>query len=66
MIGMKQYEGTNHLGNVLSVFSDLPIGVSSGNTIGLNIANVIQASDYYAFGITMPLTFYIKFSKMSC
>ena len=54
IIGMKQYEGTNHLGNVLSVFSDLPMGVNSGNTIGLNIANVIQASDYYAFGMTMP------------
>ena len=54
MLGRKQYEGTNHLGNVLSVFTDLPKGVSSGNTIGLNLANVLQASDYYAFGMTMP------------
>ena len=54
-IGMKQYEGTNHLGNVLSVFTDLPMGVSSGsNTIGLNLANIVQANDYYAFGMTMP------------
>ena len=28
--------------------------MSSGNTIGLNLANVLQASDYYAFGMTMP------------
>lgn len=53
-LGMKQFEGTNHLGNVLSVFSDLPMGVSTGNTIGMNTANVIQANDYYSFGMTMP------------
>jgi RHS repeat-associated protein len=53
--GSKQYELTNHLGNVLATISDrrlqsLPaIQGTSGIT-----ADLISATDYYAFGMQMP------------
>lgn len=49
ILGQKQYELTNHLGNVLSVVT---------NNIRLQAdsawAEVVNANDYYAFGSTMP------------
>lgn len=50
-LGMKRYEMTNHLGNVLVVVSDKKIITGSGP---YNYdAEVITAQDYYAFGAPM-------------
>jgi RHS repeat-associated protein len=53
-LGMKMYEGKNHLGNVLVVFSDRKIPVASGTSIVSFNTDVVTNSDYYAFGMTMP------------
>lgn len=53
--GNKFFELSNHLGNVLVTVSDKKIGVSSnGTTIDYYNADVISATDYYPFGMTMP------------
>jgi len=61
--GNKRYELSNHLGNVLAVISDklLPNAtyVQGGNTEygtknHLFVADVVSATDYYAFGMVMP------------
>jgi RHS repeat-associated protein len=55
-LGLKQYELSNHLGNVLTTFSDqrvfAPAGMSSTNSNAL-IAKLISAQDYYPFGMIM-------------
>jgi len=55
-LGLKQYELSNHLGNVLTTFSDqrvfAPTGMSSTNSNAL-IAKLISAQDYYPFGMIM-------------
>ena len=48
----KQYELTNHLGNVLTTISDRKLKNSSG-TIAYS-AEIISAQDYYPFGMIMP------------
>lgn len=56
-LGFKNYELTNHLGNVLSVLSDKKIPVSSStasNTIAYYVPDLLSASDYYAGGSPMP------------
>ena len=55
--GLKQYEFSNHLGNVLSTISDRRIGVSlsgSPNLVDHYTAVILSSSDYYAFGSQMP------------
>ena len=56
LLGLKQYEISNHLGNVLTTFSDqrvfAPTGMSSTNSNAL-IAKLISAQDYYPFGMIM-------------
>ncbi len=53
--GSKQYELSNHLGNVLATVSDrrmiaaIPVAGTSGVT-----ADVLSARDYYAFGMGIP------------
>lgn len=49
--GDKQYELSNHLGNVLSVISDRKL-VSSGSNIFM--PDVLSYSDYYPFGMLVP------------
>ena len=49
-LGHKNYELTNHLGNVLTVVTD-NISISTIDTIR---ATVASASDYYPFGLQMP------------
>ena len=44
--GTKRYELTNHLGNVLAVVSD--------KRDATNQAEVISATDYYPFDMTLP------------
>ncbi len=50
MRGLKQYELSNHLGNVLSVVTDQKLTVDDNGTISYFTAEVISYSDYYPFG----------------
>ena len=52
----KNYELTNHLGNVLATISDkkVPIDIGSNGTIDYYSAYVTSTSDYYSFGAPMP------------
>jgi RHS repeat-associated protein len=55
--GLKSYELTNHLGNVLATITDKKIAVSSGSNSSLIdhfTADVVTAQDYYPFGMIMP------------
>ncbi|AEV99202.1 RHS repeat-associated core domain protein [Niastella koreensis GR20-10] len=51
--GRKQYELTNHLGNVLATISDKKFGVSSGGSslISYYEPDIVTAQDYYPFGM---------------
>lgn len=52
--GYKQYELSNHLGNVLVTITDKKNGVSTnGTTIDSYTADVSSANDYYPFGMSM-------------
>jgi RHS repeat-associated protein len=55
-IGEREYELSNHLGNVLATISDGKTGIDVGSngTIDYYEANVLTASDYYPFGMQMP------------
>ena len=46
-------EGSNHLGNVLVVFSDRKLPLNSGGTVTGYQADVHAHSDYYPFGMVM-------------
>ncbi len=54
--GWKNYELSNHLGNVLVTITDKKYGVPiSGDTlIDYYLADDIQVQDYYPFGMRMP------------
>ena len=53
--GNKQYELTNHLGNVLVTISDKKIGHDAGSgVVDYYDADIITANDYYPFGMIMP------------
>jgi RHS repeat-associated protein len=53
-LGDKHYEASNHLGNVLSVFTDRKIPVTSnGTTIDHFDADVVNTYDYSPFGAPM-------------
>ncbi|MDP1623161.1 MAG: RHS repeat-associated core domain-containing protein [Bacteroidales bacterium] len=53
--GCKQYELTNHLGNVMATVSDRKIPVSSDNAvIDFHLADIRSSQDYYAFGMLIP------------
>jgi RHS repeat-associated protein len=45
---------SNHLGNVLAVVSDRRTGICTGNGLIAYNAEVVSATDYYAFGSPMP------------
>jgi RHS repeat-associated protein len=50
--GYKNYELSNHLGNVLVTISDKKLGVSSnGTTVDNYLADIRNANDYYPFGM---------------
>jgi RHS repeat-associated protein len=51
--GYKQYELTNHLGNVLATISDRKFGISSGGSslISYYEPHIVTAQDYYPFGM---------------
>ena len=53
--GNKEYELTNHLGNVLVTVTDKKLGHSSNNsTVDHYDADVVNAQDYYPFGTLQP------------
>jgi RHS repeat-associated protein len=54
ILGKKQYELSNHLGNVLAVVSDKKIYDATSGWA----AQVLTAQDYYPFGMTMPGRFW--------
>lgn len=52
-LGLKNYELSNHLGNVLSVISDKKIAIANPslpNKIGSYVTDLVSSTDYYAFG----------------
>ena len=54
--GYRQYELTNHLGNVLATISDKkkPVDAASDGLVDYYDADVRMAQDYYPFGMIMP------------
>ena len=54
LLGSKQYELSNHLGNVLATISDRKIAREQAGGFGYFDPHVQQYSDYYAFGMLMP------------
>jgi RHS repeat-associated protein len=55
-LGLKAYELSNHLGNVLAVISDrkLAIDDNADNVADYFLPDMLSATDYYAFGQPMP------------
>lgn len=55
-LGQKQYELTNHLGNVQATLSDYPSyhAVGTGDTVREHNPALVTAYDYYPFGMLMP------------
>jgi RHS repeat-associated protein len=57
LLGSRNYELSNHLGNVLAVISDKKIGVANTTTptlVDYYKAEVLRQNDYYPFGMQMP------------
>lgn len=54
-IGNKQYELTNHLGNVLATVSDLRYPINNSGTVSGYEADVTSANLYYPFGSTFDI-----------
>ncbi|MEO6240311.1 MAG: RHS repeat-associated core domain-containing protein, partial [Bacteroidia bacterium] len=54
-VGQKFYELANHLGNVLSVVTDkiLPKDWNNDTIVDNYVAEIVSATDYYAFGAPM-------------
>jgi hypothetical protein len=55
-LAQKQYELTNHLGNVLVTISDLKLGqdINSDDIADAYAADVLSYTDYYPFGVVIP------------
>jgi len=56
MMGLKSFELSNHLGNVLTVVTDQKVGVDAdavANTIEFFEPTILVATDYYPFGLAM-------------
>jgi RHS repeat-associated protein len=55
-LGKKQYELSNHLGNVLTVITDkkIPIDDNTDQTVDYFVVEILTASDYSPFGAIMP------------
>ena len=52
--GIKRYELTNHLGNVLATISDKVVDAVAGDKVDHYEAEVLSAQDYYPFGMLQP------------
>ena len=53
MLGAKQYELSNHLGNVLVTVTDKKVAIDNGGTIAYYEAEISTISDYYPGGSLM-------------
>jgi RHS repeat-associated protein len=54
-LGLKVYEFSNHLGNVLTTFSDRKIATEGASGYGAYYnAEILSSTDYYPFGFQMP------------
>jgi RHS repeat-associated protein len=56
-LGLKVYEFSNHLGNVLTTFSDRKIAVeniSDQGHVAWYTSEILSSTDYYPFGFQMP------------
>jgi RHS repeat-associated protein len=55
-LGYKQFELSNHLGNVIGVVSDRKLGVDNTSDLVSDyyLPDVISSGDYYSFGAPMP------------
>jgi hypothetical protein len=53
-VGQKQYELTNHLGNVQATISDLPVLQGPENEVVRHAPALASVYDYYPFGMLMP------------
>jgi RHS repeat-associated protein len=54
LLGKRSFEGVNHLGNVLTVFSDRKFPQNSGGDVSGFKAELFTSQDYYPFGMVMP------------
>lgn len=53
--GEKEYELSNHLGNVLATVSDRKLRVDDGDgTVAYYNADIVNSTDYYPFGSLIP------------
>lgn len=60
-IGERNYELSNHLGNVLSVISDKPVPHSTnGTTHDYYMADIMQSTDYSGFGVQLSGRNFLK------
>ncbi|MCP4520929.1 MAG: hypothetical protein GY827_04420 [Cytophagales bacterium] len=55
VVGKRQYELSNHLGNVLATVSDRKVGIDTdaNGTVNFYDAEVISLQDYYPFGMAI-------------
>jgi hypothetical protein len=54
-LGLKVYEFSNHLGNVLTTFSDRKIATEgTPGYVAYYTAEILSSTDYYPFGFEMP------------
>ncbi len=53
VLGLKQYELSNHLGNVLSVISDQKLPQFNAGTLQAYKPVIVSSQDYYPFGMVM-------------
>ena len=67
-LGNKQYELTNHLGNVLVTITDKKIPVDKNNdpVADYYLPNIVSQNDYYPFGMPMPGRSWIPYECKSC
>jgi|GEM_PF-6789372 len=52
-LGLKRYEVSNHLGNVLTTFTDRKYQIQSSNQVTGYKTYIASAQDYYPFGMIM-------------
>jgi len=54
-LGYKHFTGNNHLGNVLTTFTDrkIPVDLNTNNIIDEYWPDVVASNDYYPFGVKM-------------
>ena len=54
-LGMKQFELSNHLGNVLVTVTDKPIARTLGSSVAYFEPEISNITDFYSLGSAIPL-----------